>query len=135
MFLSKDRFEVVRVNCGIASIPSFRIDIPLFSKSIWFGTEMTRTEPDNEVELGEILGLPCLPPGQYLGSKKILKVLMIHNNVNGIGRTFQIMSPNLKSFEDSKQFLIMCVIIQLHCSESARVKSNWINFIIIINNR
>ena len=96
---------------------------------------MTKTEPDNEVELGEILGLPCLPPGQYLGSKKILKVLIIHNNVNGIGRTFQIMSPNLKSFEDGKQFLIMCVVIQLHCSESARVKSNWINFIIIINNR
>jgi len=29
LFLSKDRFEVVRVDCGIASIPSFRIDILL----------------------------------------------------------------------------------------------------------
>ena len=51
------------------------------------------------VELGEILGPPHLPLGQYLGSRKILKVLIIHNNVNGIGWTFQIVSPNLESFE------------------------------------
>ena len=59
---------------------------------------------------------------------------MICNNVNGIGWTFQIVSPNLESFKDSKQFLIMCVVIQLHYSESAEVKSNCMNFIIFINN-
>ena len=31
LFLSEDWFEVVKVNCGIASIPSFKIDSPLFS--------------------------------------------------------------------------------------------------------
>ena len=60
---------------------------------------------------------------------------MIHNNIDGIGRTFQIVSPNLESFEDSKQFLVMCVIVQLCHSESTRVKGNWMNFIIFINNR
>ena len=85
LFLSEDGFEVVRVDCGIASIPLFRIDIPLSSESIWFSTKMTRTEPDDKIELGEVLGLLCLPSGQYLGSRKILKVLMIHNNVDGIG--------------------------------------------------
>jgi len=34
LFLSKDRFEVMRVNCGIASIPLFRIDVPSSSESI-----------------------------------------------------------------------------------------------------
>jgi len=76
-----------------------------------------------------------LSPGQYLGSRKILKVFMIHNNVDRIGRTFQIMSPNLKSFKDNKQFLVMCVVVQLYHSKSTRVKGNWINFIIFINNR
>ena len=88
MFLSKDRLEVIRVDCGVASIPPFRIDVPLFSESIWFCAETTRAEPDNKIELGKILGPPHLPLGQYLGSRKILKVLMIHNNVNGIGWTF-----------------------------------------------
>ena len=88
MFLSEDRLEVVRVDCGIASIPSFRIDVPSSSESIWFSAKMTRAEPDNKVELGEVLGLPYLSPGQYLGSRKILTVLIIHNNIDGINRTF-----------------------------------------------
>ena len=88
LFLSEDRFEVVRVDCGIANIPPFRIDVLLSSESIWFGAETTRVEPDNKVELGEVLRLPHLPLGQYLGSRKILKVFMIYNNIDGIGRTF-----------------------------------------------
>jgi len=59
---------------------------------------------------------------------------MIHNNIDRIGWTFQIVSLNLENFKDGKQFLVMCVVIQLHCSESAGVKSNWMNFIIFINN-
>jgi len=132
--LSEDGFEVVRVDCGIASIPPFRIDVPSSSKSIQFCAEMTRAEPDDKVELGEVLGPPRLPPDQYLGSRKILKVLMIYNNVNGIGQTFQIVPPNLESFKDGKQFLVMCVVVQLRRSESAGVKGNWMNFIIFINN-
>ena len=134
MFSSEDGLKVARVDCGIANIPPFWIDIPLSSKSIQFHAEMTRVEPDDKVELGEILGPPCLPLGQYLSSRKILKVLMIRNNVNGIGQTFQIVPPNLESFKDGKQFLVMCVVVQLRRSESARVKGNWMNFIIFVNN-
>jgi len=134
LFLSEDRLEVMKVDCGIASIPPFRIDIPSSSESIWFGAKTTRMEPDDKVELEEVLGLLHLSPGQYLGSRKILKVLMIHNNVDGIGQTFQIVSPNLESFKDGKQFIVMCVVIQLCHSKSAGVKSNQVNFIIIINN-
>ena len=88
MFLSEDWFEVVRVDCDIASIPLFRIDIPLSSEDIWFGAKMTRTKSDNKVELKEILGLLCLPLNQYLGSRKVLKVFMIYNNVNRISQIF-----------------------------------------------
>ena len=44
------------------------------------------------------------------------------------------MPPNLESFKDGEQFLVMCIVVQLHCSESTRVKGNWMNFIIFINN-
>ena len=74
-------------------------------------------EPDNNVELEEVLGPLRLSLDQYLGSRKILKVLMIHNNINGIDQTFQIVLPNLESFEDGKQFLVMCVVVQLRRSE------------------
>ena len=75
----------MRVDCGVASIPPFRIDIPSSSKSIRFHAETTRAEPNDKVELGEVLGPLHLPPGQYLGSRKILKVLIIYNNINEIG--------------------------------------------------
>jgi len=86
--LSEDGFEVVRIDCGIASIPLFRIDIPLSSKSIQFGAKTTRMESDDKVELREVLRPLYLPLGQYLGSRKILKVFMICNNVSEIGQTF-----------------------------------------------
>jgi len=133
--LSEDGLKVVRIDYGIDSIPPFRIDIPSSSKSIWFCAKTTRVEPDDKVELGEVLRPLHLPLGQYLGSRKILKVLMICNNIDGIGWTFQIVPPNFESFKDGKQFLVMCVVVQLCCSESARVKGNWVNFIIFINNR
>ena len=63
MFLHEDRLEVVRVDYGIVSIPPFRINIPLSSKSIWFGAKITRAESDDKVELKEILRPPCLPLG------------------------------------------------------------------------
>jgi len=57
LFLNEDRFEVVRVDCGIASILLFRIDILLYSQSIGFGTKTFRIELDNKIKLREILGL------------------------------------------------------------------------------
>jgi len=115
LFLSENGFEVMRVDCGIANIPFFRIDVLLSSKSIHFGAKMTRIEPDDKVKLEEVLRPLYLPPSQYLSSRKILKVFMIYNNIDGIGQTFQIVSPNLKSFKNGKQFLVMYIIVQLCC--------------------
>ena len=63
LFLSEDRFEVVRVDCGIASIPLFRIDVPSSSESVQLSAKMTRAELDDKVELEEVFGLPHLPLG------------------------------------------------------------------------
>jgi len=111
LFLSEDGFEVVRVDCGVASIPLFRIDVPLSSKSIQFGAKMTRAKPDNKVELREILRPLYLSPGQDLSSRKILKVFMICNNIDRIGQTFQVVLPNFESLKDGKQFLVMHVVV------------------------
>jgi len=61
LFLSENGFEVMKVDCGIASILLFRIDIPLFSKIIQFGAKTIRMEPDNKIELRKIFGPLCLP--------------------------------------------------------------------------
>ena len=134
LFLSKDWFEVVGINCGIASILLFRINILLFSESIWFCAKMTRTEPDDKVEIREVLGPLCLPLGQHLGSREILKIFMICNNIDRINQNLQVVLPNFESFKNSKQFLVMYIIVQLCCSKNIGVKSNQMNFIFFINN-
>jgi len=111
--LSEDRFEVVRVDYGIASIPLFRIDVLSSSKSIWFGAKTARAKPDDKIELEKVFRPLCLPLDQHLGSRKILKIFMIHNNIDGINWTFQIVLPNLENFKNSEQFLVICVVIQL----------------------
>jgi len=66
--LSEDVLEVVKVDCGVSSIPPFRIDILLSSESVWFSAEIIRTEPDDKVKLGEVFKPLHLSPGQHLGS-------------------------------------------------------------------
>ena len=60
MFLSEDGLEVVRVDYSIASIFFFKIDVSSSSESIWFCAETIRAEPDNKIELEEVLRLLCL---------------------------------------------------------------------------
>ena len=84
LFLSEDWFKVMKVDYDIASIHPFRIDILPSNKSIWFGAKMTRMEPNNKVKLRKILRPLCLPLDQYLDSGKILEVLIVCDNINGV---------------------------------------------------
>jgi len=95
---------------------------------------MTRAESDDKIKLGEVLRPLCLSLGQNLGSRKILKIFMIHNNIDRISWTFQVVSLNFESFKNGKQFLVMHVIVQLHHGESAGVKGHQINFVFFVNN-
>ena len=56
MFLHEHGSEVSWVYAGIITSPLFRIDVPLSSKSIRFGTEASGMEMDNEVELAQEFG-------------------------------------------------------------------------------
>jgi len=50
----------MRVDRNIANILLFKIDILLSIKSVEFGSESTRAEVDNKVELEKKFGLLCL---------------------------------------------------------------------------
>ena len=56
MFLHEHGSEVSQIYAGIIASPLFRIDIPLSSKSVGFGTEVSGIKLDNEVELAEEFG-------------------------------------------------------------------------------
>ena len=43
--------KIVRVNSCIIPFPLFRVDIPLSSQCVWFGSEFSRTEMNHKVKL------------------------------------------------------------------------------------
>jgi hypothetical protein len=71
MVLGEYWLEVMQVYVGIASIPLFRVDVPLFSQGIGFLTETSRTEADDEVESRVELQPTGLSAGQEFSGQKI----------------------------------------------------------------
>ena len=53
MFLHEHRSEISWTYAGIITSSFFRVDIPLSSKNIRLGAEMSGAESDDEVELAE----------------------------------------------------------------------------------
>ena len=114
LFVSENWFEVVKVDYSIANISSLKIDIPLSSESIQFSTKISKAKPNDKIKLGEIFKPLCLSANQHLGSRKILKIFIIYNNVDRKYQTFEIMALNFESFKYGQKFLIMNAIIQLY---------------------
>jgi hypothetical protein len=78
----------MRVNLSIVLIPLFGTDIPASSKGIRFSSKFSRTETDDHIELVEEFRPMSLTAREEFGSCEILKVLMVRDNVNRLGRAF-----------------------------------------------
>src|SRR6266481_4749053 len=92
--------RVLQVGSGIVAIPLFKIDIPSSSQCIGFGSEFPRTEANDEVEPGKVFRPSCLTAREDLGRRKILKVPVISDDVNGCTGTLEIMSPSGEGFKN-----------------------------------
>ena len=102
MFGSKHGLIVLRIDSGIVTIPLFKIDVPLSSKSVRFGSEFSRTEMDDEVESRKVFGPSCLLMCEDFGCGEVLEIPVIGDHIDGVARTFKVVSPSLESFIDSE---------------------------------
>ena len=102
MLGSEYRAKVLRVGSGIVAIPLFKIDVPLSSQCVGFGPELPRMEANDEVEPGKVFRPPCLTMREDLGCRKVLKVLVISDDINGCTRTLEIMLPSGEGFKYRK---------------------------------
>ena len=85
---------------------------------------MPRAEADDKIELSQIFGPTGLVMGKDLGSGEVLKVLMICDHVNRDTRTFEVVPPNAEGLKDSKEFLVVSVIIELWCHKGSGVEGH-----------
>ena len=75
LLLSVHKSEIVRINSCIIPFPLFRIDVPSSSQRVWFGSELSETEMNHEVELRKEFQPTGLPLCQNFGSREIFEVL------------------------------------------------------------
>ena len=130
MFLHEHRSEVSQIYAGIIASPLFRIDVPLSSKSVRFGTEASGTKLDNEVELAEEFGPLDLSVCEQFSGRKILKIFMICYHIDWGWRSLKVMAPDFECFKNCKQFFVMDIIVELGQGKSLRVNSDQMNFAI-----
>ena len=69
-----------------------------------------------------------LSTGQNFSGREILKVLVIHNNINGSSRAFQVVSPDMESFKNGQEFFVMGVIVEFGRAEGMGMECNGMNF-------
>ena len=55
---------------------------------------------------------------------------MVGDNVNRSRRTLQVVSPRSERLEDSEEFLVMDVVVQLRGGERPRVECYRMNFVV-----
>jgi len=60
---------------------------------------------------------------------------VVCDDVYGRGGTFEVVAPVPECFEDSKQFLIVGVIVQLQSSQGLRAVCDWMDLSIDAGNR
>ena len=85
---------------------------------------MPRAEADDKIELSQIFRPTGLSTGKDLGHGEVLKVLMICDYVNWDTGTFEVVPPNAEGLKDSKEFLVMSVIIELQCHKGTGVEGH-----------
>src|SRR5467141_1371086 len=64
---SEYRAVVLRINSGIVAIPLSKVDVPLSSQCVGFGTEFPGSKPNDQVERGKVFGPSCLPTCEDFG--------------------------------------------------------------------
>ena len=77
-----------------------RVDVPLSSQNIGFGSESAGEKMDDKVELRQIFRPLDLSFGEKFGGCKIFKVFVAGDNVNWRSWTFKVVSPDFEGFED-----------------------------------
>ena len=55
---------------------------------------------------------------------------MVHHHIYQSQRSLEVVSPNIKGFENGKQFLVMDIIVVFRWSEGAGVEGNGVDFIV-----
>ena len=106
------------IDASVVLIPLFGIDVPASSEGMRFHTKLSGVETNDHVELGEELRTAGLPPGQELGSCKVLQVFVVGDYIDRSSGALEVVTPRLECLMDSKELLVVGIIVELQSGQS-----------------
>ena len=112
MFIGENGSEVMWIDSSIVTISLFWVDVPTSSQRVRFSTQTTRTEVDDKVKLREELRPMSLSTSKDLGSGEVFQVLVVGDDIDQKSGTLKVVLPNSKNVENSKNLLVMSVIVK-----------------------
>ena len=84
-------------------------------------------EANHEVEGREVLRPASLTAHKHLSCGKILKILVVGNNIDSESGTLKVMMPDFEAFKDGEKLLVMGVIVMLSVGEGMGVEGDHSN--------
>ena len=119
---------VVWVDDGVVTVPLFWVDVPPASECVGLRSEFTGSEPDDHVELRQVLRPSGLSAGQELRCREVLQVLVVRYNVYRSSGPFEVVPPDLECLEDGEEFLVVRVVVQFRSGEGPGVERDRMEF-------
>src|SRR6266540_5546208 len=100
LFLAENRLKILRVDSGVVATSLFKVHIPVAGKCIRFGTELPRSEADDEVELGKEFRPLRLVAVQKLSCGEIFEIFVVGDDINGRRGNIKVVVTSAERFID-----------------------------------
>ncbi|KAG6883381.1 hypothetical protein C0993_006484 [Termitomyces sp. T159_Od127] len=90
------------------------VHIRSLGEGVGLGTKSARVVVDGEVVLGKDFGPMHLAAAELLGHGEILQVVVVRVDLDLMQGAFEVGSPLLEGFNNSKELLVVDVVVELH---------------------
>ena len=104
--------------------PLFRAVLRTPTQFIWLGVLGSGSVNDMNIKAVQLKSPPGLPSVKWFVLGEPLQPTMIHIDTNLMSYTLEISTPFLQGRGNSKQFLVVYLIIDLMLIDFAKMKSN-----------
>ena len=100
-------------------------------KGIGLGVGFTRAVNQGEVKAGEVQGPSALTSAKVLSCVPILQIVVISDDLERQGKTFQEMLPVLECLNDSEHLLVVNLVVALSYLHGSGTECNGVPEVIV----
>jgi hypothetical protein len=86
---------------------------------------------EGEIKARQVQGPSCLSPVELLSHAKVLQVLVVSEDLDGMLGAFKVVSPLLKGPDDGKHLCVMDLVVPFNLVKALGQERDWMPFVIL----